>query len=211
MRRQDERPMMTNRVVDASAATIHASLASRSASPPTTLWPDPAAQASVANTECATTSTTVAMPNQRCAASRWSRPYRRSRNAGRAVRMIAESDASAASRPVSWPAARSEPVPPPMRASTPPCCHHRPKVTARMNPHAAMTSLPWTRARFGRCSRTIGRRRSCACAFARSVDCTRSVARVRSVVCASIIAMPTPWCTGDRPTARNVRPHRTRT
>ena len=93
--------MMTNSVVDTRAATIHASFASRSTRPLVTLNCASAAHARVPMTLCATTKTTVVIPIQRWATSKRSNPYALSRKAGRAVRMIAPSDASAAMSPVS--------------------------------------------------------------------------------------------------------------
>ena len=72
--------------VPAVAATIQASFASRSTRPLTMVPPVAAPHAQVSVTAWTTTATTVTIPNQRCAASSWSWPYRRSIARGRDVR-----------------------------------------------------------------------------------------------------------------------------
>ncbi len=91
--------MTMNRAVATSAETIHASLASRSTSPLTMVPPVDAPHAQVSAIAWIARVTTVTMPNQRCAATRRSWPYRCSRRRWREVRTRPPSAASAAVSP----------------------------------------------------------------------------------------------------------------
>ena len=65
--RHDDSAITTISSVPARAATIHASLASRSSRPVTIVPPVEAPQAQVSVTAWTTSATTVTMPNHRCA------------------------------------------------------------------------------------------------------------------------------------------------